>query len=130
MQESADPALSSARLTTAATLTEDFAPNLALPWVMRLRYGIACGEAAIAVGMTLAFHFSVAFPWAIAVLSVVVGSNLWLARKPKMSIRFPQQTLGAIFVLDTLCLTAILALTGGPTNPLAFSTWCKSRSPQ
>jgi two-component system sensor histidine kinase RegB len=35
-------------------------------------------------------------------------------------VRFPQQTLGAIFCLDTLCLTVMLGLTGGPNNPFSL----------
>lgn len=102
------------------TLGRDFAPNLALPWVVRLRYGIACGEAAIILGMAFGFHLTVPLSWMFAILSVVVGTNLLLSRKPQVSTRFPQATLGAIFVLDTLCLTAMLGLTGGSTNPFSL----------
>lgn len=102
------------------TLGRDFAPNLALPWVVRLRYGIACGEAAIILGMAFGFHLTVPLSWMFAILSVVVGTNLLLSRRPRVSTRFPQATLGAIFVLDTLCLTAMLGLTGGSTNPFSL----------
>ncbi len=102
------------------TLTEDLAPNLALPWVVRLRYGIACGEAAILVGAAVAFHLSIPLFWTCAVWSVVVLSNLLLASKPAICVRYPEQTLGAVFVMDTLCLTAILMLTGGPENPFSL----------
>jgi len=106
--------------TGPATLGRDFAPDLALPWVVRLRYGIACGEAAIILGMSLAFHLTVPLLWMFAILSVVVGTNLLLSRKPQVSTRFPQATLGAVFVLDTLCLTVMLGLTGGSTNPFSL----------
>ena len=103
-----------------ATLGRDFAPNLALPWVVRLRYGIACGVAAIILGMAFVFHLTVPLFWMFAILSVVVGTNLVLSKKPQVSTRFPQATLGAIFVLDTLCLTVMLGLTGGSTNPFSL----------
>jgi len=102
------------------TLGRDFAPNLALPWVVRLRYGIVCGEAAIIFGMAFGFHLPIPLFWMAAVLSVVVITNFLLARKPEVATRFPQETLGAVFVLDTLCLTVMLALTGGSTNPFSL----------
>jgi len=102
------------------TLGRDLAPNLALPWVVRLRYGIACGEAAIILGMSFAFHLTIPMFWMFAILSVVVGTNLLLSRKPQVATRFPQATLGAIFMLDTLCLTVMLGLTGGATNPFSL----------
>ena len=37
-----------------------------------------------------------------------------------LPVRFTQETLGAVFCLDTLCLTAILGLTGGPMNPFSL----------
>ena len=32
-------------------------PNLALPWVIRHRYGMVVGEATIVLSMAYAFHF-------------------------------------------------------------------------
>ncbi len=103
-----------------ATLGRDFAPDLALPWVVRLRYGIASGVAAIILGMAFVFHLTVPLLWMFAILSVVVGTNLLLSKKLQVATRFPQATLGAIFVLDTLCLTVMLGLTGGSTNPFSL----------
>jgi two-component system, sensor histidine kinase RegB len=108
------------KLTSPGTSTRDFAPHLALPWVVRLRYGIVCGEAAIVLGMTAAFHLDIPLLWTLATLAVVLASNLWLASQPAFSVRFPQQTLGGVFVLDTLCLTVMLGLTGGPANPFSL----------
>jgi two-component system, sensor histidine kinase RegB len=102
------------------TLSRDFAPDLALPWVVRLRYGIVCGDAAIVLGMSFAFNLSVPLFWMLATLSLVVATNLVLARKPEIAARSPQATLGAVFVLDTLCLTVMLGLTGGSTNPFSL----------
>ena len=33
-----------ASVQSAAALTKDLAPNLALPWVLRLRYGMAAAK--------------------------------------------------------------------------------------
>src|SRR5581483_1765318 len=94
--------------------------NLALPWVVRLRYGVLSGEAAIVLGMAYAFHLEFPIRWTLAPLLVILLSNLWLDRQPDVSLRFPQQTLGAVFVLDTVCLTVMLGLTGGPLNPFSL----------
>ena len=94
--------------------------NLALPWVVKLRYGVLLGEAAIVLGMAYAFRLEFPVRWTLAPLLLILLSNLWLDHKPDVSVRFPQQTLGAVFVLDTLCLTVMLGLTGGPLNPFSL----------
>jgi two-component system, sensor histidine kinase RegB len=104
----------------ATTVAADLAPNLALPWVLRLRYGMVAGEAAIIVGMSYGFHLDIPLLWTLAPLAVVLVSNIWLGRLRVLPFRFPQETLGAIFCLDTLCLTAILGLAGGPMNPFSL----------
>lgn len=108
------------KLNSHAASARDFAPNLALPWVVRLRYGIVCGEAAILAGMTVAFRLNVPLFWMLTTLAVVFSSNVVLNRRPAFATSFPQQTLSAIFVLDTVCLTVLLGLTGGPANPFSL----------
>ena len=104
----------------ATTVAADLAPNLALPWVLRLRYGMVAGEAAIIVGMSYGFHLDIPLLWTLAPLALVLVSNILLGRLRVLPFRFPQETLGAIFCLDTLCLTAILGLAGGPMNPFSL----------
>ncbi len=95
----------------------DLAPNLALPWVVRLRYGMVAGEAAVILGIS----YGVRFPyWTLAPLAIILASNILLGRLRMLPVRFTQETLGAVFCLDTLCLTAILGLTGGPMNPFSL----------
>ena len=102
------------------TATTDLAPNLALPWVLRLRYGMVAGEAAIIVAMAYVFHLDFPVVWSLMPLGAILVSNLVLGRMRDTSSRFPQETLGAAFVLDTLGLTVILGLTGGPVNPFSL----------
>ena len=104
----------------AGKLDADMAPNLALPWVLRLRYGMAAGEAAIVLGMAYGFRLQLPLLWTFAPLFLVLVSNIVLSRLRVLPCRFPQETLGAIFCLDTLCLTALLGLTGGPMNPFSL----------
>lgn len=104
--------------TTA--VDKDLAPNLALPWVVRLRYGMVAGEAAIVLGMLYGFGLVLPLPWTLVPLAVVLASNVVLGRLRVLPLRYPQETLGAIFCLDTLSMTALLGLTGGPMNPFSL----------
>jgi two-component system sensor histidine kinase RegB len=97
---------------------ESLAPNVALPWVVRLRYGMVAAEAVIILGMW--YGFGLPFLWTLAPLAVILASNIVLGRMRILPVRFPQETLGAVFCLDTLCLTAVLGLTGGPMNPFSL----------
>jgi two-component system sensor histidine kinase RegB len=96
------------------------AAQAALPWVVRLRYGIVAGEAALVLGTYFGFELEFPVLATLAPLAVVLASNVWLGRTRDIGARFPDETLGAIFVLDTLCLTAMLGLTGGPNNPFSL----------
>ncbi len=98
----------------------DLAPNLALPWIVRLRYGMVVGEAGIVLGMYYGFRLELPLLWAFAPLALVLASNILLDRMRILPARFPQGTLGAVFCLDTLSLTALLGLTGGPMNPFSL----------
>jgi two-component system sensor histidine kinase RegB len=103
---------------SAAAVTSDLAPNVALPWVVRLRYGMVAAEAVIILGM---WHdYGLPLLWTLAPLAVILASNIVLGRMRIFPARFPQATLGAVFCLDTLCLTAVLGLTGGPMNPFSL----------
>jgi two-component system sensor histidine kinase RegB len=100
------------------------APQIALPWIVRLRYGMAMGQ--IVTALFVRYILGVNIPMAaIAVAPALVGaSNLWLAarvRHPDVPRRIATATLVAwAFVLDTLCLTFLLMLAGGPTNPFSL----------
>ena len=104
----------------ATNVSPDSAPNLALPWVLRLRYGMVAGEAAIILGMSYGLRLEIPLLWTLTPLAVVLASNILLGRLHILPLQFPQETLGAAFCLDTLCLTAMLALTGGPMNPFSL----------
>ncbi len=100
---------------------QEVAPKLALPWVVRLRYGMVfCGVAALLAAAPV-FHISIRIVlWALLPYSLMLVTNLWLKRAHHLSPRAAQETLGTIFVFDTLCLTAVLGLTGGPMNPFSL----------
>ena len=96
----------------------EVAPSLALPWVSKLRYGLLAGQSALI--LTTHFVFGVKLPilWLALPLGVAAVSNLMLQR---FSGAFSDRRgLGILLTLDTLCLTALLSLTGGPANPFTL----------
>ncbi len=94
------------------------APRLALPWIVRLRYAMAAGQLLTAWIVDQFLHIDLPLRWiAIAPLLVVI-TNWWLARQKEPARE--STVIGALFALDTLCLTAVLMMTGGPNNPFSL----------
>jgi two-component system sensor histidine kinase RegB len=91
------------------------APRIALPWIIRLRYGIVAGQFATALVVEQFFGIRLPMAWISIPIALVAISNLWLSRRSGES-----SLVAGIFVLDTLCLTAVLMLTGGPSNPFTL----------
>jgi two-component system sensor histidine kinase RegB len=100
------------------------APQIALPWIVRLRYGMVSGQ--IATVFFVRYFLGVDLP--LAQLSVgpalVAISNALLASRASGTVPnggTPTSTLVAwAFALDTVCLTWVLSLSGGPTNPFTL----------
>jgi two-component system sensor histidine kinase RegB len=46
---------------------------------------------------------------------LVIGSNIWLGRRIA-----DRAVIGWLFVMDTVCLTSVLMLSGGPNNPFSL----------
>ena len=100
------------------------APQIALPWIIRLRYGMVAGQIGTALVVQYLLKIDLPLRW-IAVGPLLVGcSNLLLAARAsetEFCHRITTSTLVAwAFVLDTLCLTFMLMLSGGPTNPFSL----------
>ncbi|MGA2716536.1 MAG: ATP-binding protein [Bryobacteraceae bacterium] len=91
---------------------------------MRLRYGMALGQVATALFVRYALGVDIPLG-ALAIAPALVGaSNLLLATRiahPDISHKVATSTLVAwAFVLDTVSLTFLLMLSGGPTNPFSL----------
>jgi two-component system sensor histidine kinase RegB len=93
----------------------ELAPDLALPWVARLRYGLLAGLASLILLSNYVFGVSLPIAWLAIPLALMAVSNLLLRQTIHRLGARP--ALGALLALDTLCLTALLALAGGPANP-------------
>ena len=96
----------------------ELAPSLALPWIAKLRYGVAAGQAALILMAHFAFQVELPIAWLTIPLAVTAVSNLLLRRF--VTALGTRPALGLLLALDTLCLTALLALSGGPSNPFSL----------
>lgn len=96
----------------------ELAPSLALPWIVKLRYGMVLGQILLALLIQSVFDVPLPIAWLTIPLALTVTSHLLLRRSvERLGVR---RALGSLLALDTLCLTALLALTGGPANPFSL----------
>jgi two-component system sensor histidine kinase RegB len=94
--------------------------HLALRWVVRLRYGLIAGEIALSVALTFGLHIPLPVLVIAPAIAVQVLSNALLdLQKPRLG-RNAEHLVGTLFAMDTLCLTLILGLSGGPGNPFSL----------
>jgi len=98
------------------------APRIALPWIVRLRYGLAFGQAATVLAVDQFLGIDLPLPRILILPALTLASNLWLSRwgADAADSGDASRTLAGIFILDTLCLTGILMLSGGPNNPFSL----------
>lgn len=99
---------------SASQPISETAPQIALPWIVRLRYGMVLGQ--IATALFVRYALGVDIPLAAFAIApiLVAASNLLLAARAAATL------VAWAFVLDTLCLTFMLMLAGGPTNPFSL----------
>src|SRR5262249_38886607 len=93
---------------------------LALRWVIRLRYGLILGE--LALILALGFGLPISIPIIVVgpAIAIQVLSNVLLTSNMDHLGALAEHCVGGLFTLDALCLTLILALTGGPENPFSL----------
>lgn len=111
-------------LVFRAVRPPETAPQIALPWIVRLRYGMAIGQ----IGTILFVRYILGLPIPVGLIALgpalVAISNILLTvriSRPGVSRAIPTAILVASsFILDTLCLTFVLMLAGGPTNPFSL----------
>ena len=94
--------------------------HLALRWVSRLRYGFIAGEIALIGALALGLQVSMPLVVLAAAIAIQGVSNWLLSIKRDRLGETAEHMVGALFMLDTLCLTMILGLSGGPANPFSL----------
>jgi hypothetical protein len=99
-------------------LASDSAPALAAPWLLRLRFGLIAGLVFLILLVAVGARVSLPLDWLAVPIAAMLLSNLLLPRL--IAGIGGRRALGATLLLDVLALTAILSLTGGPTNPLTL----------
>ncbi|MEP7353209.1 MAG: ATP-binding protein [Acidobacteriota bacterium] len=98
--------------------TSTTAPRIALPWIVRLRYAMAAGQILTAWIVDQFLSIDLPLSWILVAPAITVLTNVWLSRQEGQASE--HRLIGSLFVLDTLCLTAVLMLTGGPNNPFSL----------
>ncbi len=98
------------------------ATRIAFPWIIRLRYALAAGQVATVLAARFLFAIDLPVVWLAVPPALVAISNIWISRRSERREidRRPASLIAWIFVLDILCLTASLALSGGPNNPFTL----------
>jgi two-component system sensor histidine kinase RegB len=98
-----------------------FEPQVSLPWLARLRWLALAGQL-VAVSLAHA-AFDERPRWApvLGALAAGAASNAWLSRRARRAADDPgaSRVVGGALSLDALLLTALLAASGGATNPLS-----------
>ena len=111
-------------MTDRPTAFPEAAPRIALPWIVRLRHGLAFGQAATVLAVDQLLGVDLPLRWILIFPALTLASNLWLSRWGSQGDAAEggdaSGILAGIFVLDTLCLTGILMLSGGPYNPFSL----------
>jgi len=97
-------------------------PRIALPWIVRLRYAMAAGQVATCLIVDRLLGIGLPLRWLMLPPLVVAVSNWWIEHRVTAGAGKSTEStvIGRIFILDTLCLTAALMLTGGPSNPFSL----------
>ena len=106
------------RLTPDLRPSGELAPSLALPWITKLRDGMLIGQVTLVLMTNYLFHTALPLKWLAIPLGLTAASNLVLhLRMQRFSNR---SALGMLLAFDTVCLTALLALSGGAANPFSL----------
>jgi two-component system sensor histidine kinase RegB len=94
--------------------------HLALQWVVRLRYGLIAGEVVLIAALTIGIDISIPLLAVAPAIAIQTLSNWFLGLRMRWLGRNAEHIVGTLFVLDALCLTLILGLSGGPANPFSL----------
>jgi two-component system sensor histidine kinase RegB len=95
-------------------------PVVTARWLARFRWAVAAGAVlTLAIAQTLGVQFSVA--GVLLPLTAQVVSNLWLELWLRRGSEPSDRRLGGLILFDIVILTALMGLTGGPSNPFTIS---------
>jgi two-component system sensor histidine kinase RegB len=99
------------------TVVDDAAPRLTLPWLVRLRWAAVAVQTALLV-LAAYNGWLPSVPVAAGLVAAGATWNLALQLVNVRPVRFPLKgVVGVTLVVDVLLLTALLMVSGGPSNP-------------
>src|SRR5689334_19017584 len=93
------------------------APRITLEWLVRLRWGAVGGQLFTIAFVNLVLGVDLPIAGLVGIIGVTTVTNLVLWQLLQTDHVPSAPVIGVILVLDTLLLTAMLALSGGPSNP-------------
>ena len=96
----------------------ELAPSLALPWIAKLRDGMLFGQISLILLTHFMYHIALPLGRIAIPLALTAGSNIIFHRF--MAVFSARFALGLLLAFDTVCLTALLALSGGAANPFSL----------
>jgi two-component system sensor histidine kinase RegB len=95
------------------------APNITLSWLLRLRWIAVAGQLFTVAVVSLGLGLRLPVTALVSVVGLTALSNLALDRWLRSGREVAPRVIASVLVLDTLLLTAMLFLTGGPANPFS-----------
>lgn len=93
--------------------------NITLSWIVRLRWGAVAGQTFTVLAASLLLGLALPVVSLLSVIGVTVLTNLALDRWIRGAPEAPPGLIASVLVLDTLLLTLLLMLAGGPENPFS-----------
>jgi two-component system sensor histidine kinase RegB len=106
-----------ARVTARLTLPSR--AELSPPWLARLRWGTVGGQMLTVLVGWLAMGAEMRLRLVLPLVAATVATNVGLAHAVRRGREVTTAVCGGLLVLDTLVLTGLLQLTGGPFNPFS-----------
>lgn len=94
--------------------------TISIPWLLRIRWA-ALSVYLLLLLLAAGAGLGLPFGAVSSLLAAGAAVNLWLAHQNRSGMALPEGTAGLLLLLDTALLTALLGLSGGPSNP--FSTF-------
>lgn len=94
--------------------------NVALPWLLVLRWGESICQALLVIIISLYIDIDLPLIYLGLIISTGAVSNVFLHYRFSRGHTVSSNVIFIIFILDNLLLTGLLHLTGGAMNPFTF----------
>ena len=92
--------------------------DIGLRWLIRLRWGAVASEALVVLVAAYGLGIALRTGSLLGLVALIAVSNVALDRAGSIALR-DDRLLSALFLFDVAVLTALLYLSGGPTNPFS-----------